>query len=94
MSKNIGILHLSDIHACAKNKQTLDRLVEKLKADLDILQSENATEIKFICITGDLIHSGDKDDEEMDIVINSVISPLMEQANREKKDVKVFINSH
>ena len=94
MSKNIGILHLSDIHACAKNKQTLDRLVEKLKADLDILQSENATEIKFICITGDLIHSGDKEDEEMDIVINSVISPLMEYLKLSAENVFIVPGNH
>lgn len=94
MSKNIGILHLSDIHACAKNKQTLDRLVEKLKSDLDILQSENATEIKFICITGDLIHSGDKDDEEMDIVIDSVISPLMEYLKLSAENVFIVPGNH
>lgn len=94
MSKNIGILHLSDIHACAKNKQTLDRLVEKLKSDLDILQSENATEIKFICITGDLIHSGDKDDEEMDIVINSVISPLIEYLKLSAENVFIVPGNH
>lgn len=40
-------------------------------------------EINCVCLVGAKYHMAD-----------FPISPLMEQANREKKDVKVFINSH
>lgn len=78
MEKNIGILHLSDIHANVDNQQTIVRLVEQLKNDLKKIMEENATEIKAICITGDLIRSGDNAEKEMEIVLDSLIHPVME----------------
>ena len=94
MKKNIGILHLSDIHACANNEKSLYNLVELLKTDLDKLAIECDTEIEAICITGDLINSGDNIDAEMDIALNTVIHPVIQHLNLSEDRVFVVPGNH
>lgn len=48
MEKNIGILHLSDIHANQNNQKTIGRLVEQLLIDLDKVVTENGISIQAI----------------------------------------------
>ena len=61
MNERFGILHLSDIHASTKTKTTIQRLVEQLITDLQNIQKNHSVQIRMICISGDLIHSGDTD---------------------------------
>lgn len=67
MDKRIGILHLSDTHISSKNKTTIDRLVALLQKDITLIQKEKCVDIKVVCISGDLINSGDNADVELDI---------------------------
>ena len=94
MKKNIGILHLSDIHACVESEKSLYDLVELLKADLDKVLGECETEIGAICITGDLINSGDNIDFEMDIALNAIIQPIMQHLNLSEDRVFVVSGNH
>ena len=62
MNERFGILHLSDIHASEKSKVTIQRLVGLLKTDIQTMQERHNVSIKMICISGDLINSGDDAD--------------------------------
>lgn len=94
MEKKLGILHLSDIHASARNQQTITRLTDQLKKDLQQITEENSTEINSICITGDLIHSGDNAESEMDIVLNALIYPVMECLGVTEECVYIVPGNH
>lgn len=94
MKKKIGILHLSDIHACAENNKSLCDLVEVLKNDLDRITAESETDIDVICVTGDLINSGDNMDDEMDIAVSTVIQPVMQHLNLSEDRVFVVPGNH
>ena len=94
MEKNIGILHLSDIHASSKNQQTVVRLVEQLKTDLKKLMDENSIDISAICVTGDLIQSGDNADKEIEIVIDSLLTPLLDFLDLTADSVYIVPGNH
>ena len=94
MEKNIGILHLSDIHANQNNQKTIVRLAEQLMIDLQKVISENNISIQSICITGDLIHSGDNADEEMSIVLEDLITPLLNLLHLSESDVFIVPGNH
>lgn len=94
MKKNIGILHLSDIHACTENKRSLSDLVELLKTDLDKIAEESQTEIHAICITGDLINAGDNIDTEMDVALDTIIHPIMQHLNLSEERIFVVPGNH
>ena len=59
MNERLGILHLSDIHASAKSKVKIQRLVERLKADIQTIQERRNVLIKIICIRACLKKGGD-----------------------------------
>lgn len=94
MEKNIGIIHLSDIHASLNNKNKLERLVKSLKKDLTEVKNEYSLDIKFICITGDLINSGDMSEEQLETVLNTVIQPLIEFLNISENNVFIVAGNH
>lgn len=94
MNKNLGILHLSDIHASLKNKTKLQRLLSLLQADISTLIKNNNIDIKFVCITGDLINSGDNSNEELDVVFEIVIEPLMEFLNITENNILIVPGNH
>lgn len=94
MNERIGILHLSDIHACAENKVTIQHLVELLKKDIQTIQHEKNVTIKMACITGDLINSGDNADEELDIVYDAVVQPLMNLLNLDGSHFFIVAGNH
>lgn len=94
MEKNIGIIHLSDIHASSENKNKICKLVSLLKNDLHKLSKENNIEIKFLCITGDLINSGDLSDEQFEIVLSCVIQPLTEHLQIPDDSVFIVAGNH
>lgn len=77
MNKQIGILHLSDIHAHSESKAKIFRLTKLLVQDLSHIQTTYNTSIDAVCISGDLINSGDNSDYELDIVLTELIQPLM-----------------
>ena len=91
---NIGILHLSDIHACQKNEKDLDDLVVSLKKDLEILLERNHVKIGLICLTGDLINSGDNSDEEILIVYEHLLRPLIEYLHLSNDNVFIVPGNH
>ena len=78
MDNRFGILHLSDIHACVNNQVTLQGLVKHLISDIEKVQTEYNVTIKVVCISGDLINSGDNSDEELEIILQDFLQPLME----------------
>ena len=94
MKNNIGILHLSDIHACTVNKRSLADLVELLKTDLDKIAEESQTEIQAICITGDLINAGDNIDTEMDVAFDTIIHPIMQHLSLSEDRIFVVPGNH
>ena len=76
---NIGILHFSDIHASVESQNKITKLCELLKSDIKKLKEEHDTKVELVCITGDLINSGDNSDEELSLVFDCVIKPLMDE---------------
>ena len=94
MEKRIGILHISDIHAQEKNKKKLSLLKELLLRDAKDLQVLYNTEIKAICITGDLINSGDSSETELDLVLSELIIPLMQGLGLTEDNIFVVPGNH
>ena len=94
MNERLGILHLSDIHACAKSKVTIQRLVDRLKTDIQTIQVQQNVSIKIICISGDLINSGDNSDEELHIVFEEFLKPLMEMLKLDKEFIFIVAGNH
>ena len=94
MKKRIGILHISDIHAQEKNKKKLSLLKELLLRDATDLQVLYNTEIKAICITGDLINSGDLSETELDLVLSELIIPLMQGLGLTEDNIFVVPGNH
>ena len=80
MNKRIGILHLSDTHISEKNKITIDRLIASLEKDITSIQNEMCVDIKIVCISGDLINSGDNADVELEIASKSFFATFNENA--------------
>lgn len=94
MDKRLGILHLSDIHVSKENKTTIQRLVEHLKADLTSLQDRHNVSVKMICISGDLINSGDNADEELEIALEVFLQPLMEALQLDETSIFIVPGNH
>ena len=94
MNERLGILHLSDIHASAKSKTTLHRLVEQLKKDIHAVQKNHNVKIQMVCISGDLINSGDNSDEELNIVLEELLQPLMDLLALDEKNIFVVAGNH
>ena len=92
--KNIGILHLSDIHANTSSKEKIDRLLDLMISDLKILKQEYSTKIEAICISGDLINSGDNSDTELDLVFDHLIAPLMEKLHIKEDAIFIVPGNH
>ena len=94
MNERFGILHLSDIHASEKSKVTIQRLVGLLKADILTMQERHNVSIKMICISGDLINSGDEADVQLDIILEELLQPLMDLLNLDEKSIFVVAGNH
>lgn len=94
MDKEIGILHLSDIHAHSESKVTISRLTKLLIEDLERIQSEYNTHIGTVCISGDLINSGDNAESELDIVLTELIQPIMNALKLDEKSFFIVPGNH
>lgn len=94
MNERFGILHLSDIHASEKTKVTIQRLVGLLKTDILDMQERYNVSIKMICITGDLINSGDDADIQLGIILDELLQPLMDVFNLDEKSIFVVAGNH
>lgn len=94
MGQNIGILHLSDIHASSSSKTTVQRLVKLLQEDLLEMKKTHNFSVDAICITGDLIASGDCAEEELPIVYSDFIQPLLESENISESKIFVVPGNH
>ena len=91
MDNQIGILHLSDIHAQISSRATITKLTKLLINDLTQIQFEQNTFIKVVCISGDLINSGDNSDTELDIVLTELIQPLINALNLDETHFFSFL---
>lgn len=94
MNERFGILHLSDIHASEKSKATIQRLVDLLKSDIQTMQARHNVSIKMICISGDLINSGDDADAQLVIILEELLQPLMDLLNLDEKNIFVVAGNH
>lgn len=94
MNGQIGILHLSDIHACATTRSKLNKLMKCLVDDLQHLQLENGVDVDMVCISGDLINSGDNADEEIEIIFSELIQPLMETLGLNEERFFIVAGNH
>ena len=94
MNEQFGILHLSDIHASEKSKVTIQHLVDLLKTDLLAVQDRYNVPIKIICISGDLINSGDNSTVELDIILSDLLQPLMDMFNLDEKSIFMVAGNH
>lgn len=94
MEKRIGILHLSDIHISSKSKETICRLIEHLKTDISHIQEEKNVEIKMVCISGDLINSGDNACAELEIALEVFLQPLMDMLGLNEKSFFIVPGNH
>lgn len=94
MNKRIGILHLSDAHISLKNKSTIERLIALLQKDIALVQEEMCVDIKMVCISGDLINSGDNADEELDIALESFLQPLMDMLKLKEDSIFLVPGNH
>lgn len=91
---NIGILHLSDIHFCQENKETIIQLLDRLKTDLSNICSNEQLKIRLICITGDLINSGFKHDEEFKLFQEHFYLPLLSFLHLDGTSVFIVPGNH
>lgn len=94
MGERLGILHLSDVHACSENKTTIQRLTDHLKTDLKEIQERHNVSIKMVCISGDLINSGDMHNEDLEIVFDTLLKPLMDMLNLTERNVYIVAGNH
>lgn len=94
MDNRFGILHLSDIHACVNNQVTLQGLVKHLISDIEKVQTEYNVTIKVVCISGDLINSGDNSDEELEIILQDFLQPLMEFLSIDETHIFIVAGNH
>lgn len=94
MDRKIGILHLSDIHASEKNKDILAALIPPIINDLDKNVLNEKIQISAMCLTGDLINSGDNEKQEMEIVFDTVISPLAEHLGLSHENIFIIPGNH
>lgn len=94
MDKRIGILHLSDIHTSLKSRATIQRLIDLLRTDIRTLTETHNIEIKIVCISGDLINSGDDADAELDIALEVFLQPLMEMLQLNEKSIFIVAGNH
>lgn len=92
--ENIGILHLSDIHANISSIEKIDHLLNTLLNDLNDLKQEYNTKIQAVCISGDLIDSGDNADTELNLVFYHLIAPLMEELHIAEDAIFVVPGNH
>ena len=92
--ENIGILHLSDIHANIDSKKKIDHLLNAMLDDLNDLKQEYNTRIEAVCISGDLINSGDNSDTELGIVFDNLIAPLMKKLHITEKAIFIVPGNH
>lgn len=91
---NIGILHISDIHTSVKSQNKITELCELLKSDIKKLKDEHDTKVELVCITGDLINSGDNSDEELSLVFDCVIKPLMDELSLKEERFFIVPGNH
>lgn len=91
---NIGILHISDIHASVESQNKITKLCELLKSDIKKLKDEHDTKVELVCITGDLINSGDNSDEELLVVFDCVIKPLMDELSLKEERFFIVPGNH
>ena len=94
MDNQIGILHLSDIHAQSRSRSTIAKLTKLLINDLIQIQNMYNTSIKAVCISGDLINSGDNSDIELDIVLTELIQPIMNALSLDETHIFVVPGNH
>lgn len=94
MGQNIGILHLSDIHASRNSRTTVQRLVKLLQEDLLEMKKTHNFSVDAICVTGDLIASGDCAEEELQIVYSDFIQPLLESESISEDKIFVVPGNH
>ncbi len=94
MGQNIGILHLSDIHVSSSSKSTVQRLVKLLQEDLLKMKEAHDFSVDAICITGDLISSGDCAEEELQIVLSDFIQPLLESEAISENKIFIVPGNH
>lgn len=92
--KDIGILHLSDVHICKANSERVKKLVDLLKNDIHLLQEANKIKVRLVCITGDLINAGDNYNEELDLITDLLITPLMEFLGLSEESIFVVPGNH
>jgi predicted MPP superfamily phosphohydrolase len=94
VEKRIGILHLSDIHSSEQTAQKIKQLTDSLQEDIRNLQKSDNVDIQLVCITGDLINSGDRSDTELDIVLDSLIAPLMTDFQIKEDHIFIVAGNH
>lgn len=94
MEQNIGILHLSDIHISKKNKVTIKKLVDLLLKDIETLKQDFDVSIDAICITGDLISCGDNAKEELEMIWDDFIQPILASQGLNESNVFIVPGNH
>lgn len=94
MEKHIGILHVSDIHMCEKDCVKISRLVEKLKEDVLNLKEAHNVDITCICISGDLINSGDNSEQELQLWLDYFLQPIMDFLGINETNVFIVPGNH
>lgn len=77
-----------------RKKNDIPNLVQRLLDDVKSLQDKNEIEVKIICITGDLIQSGDNADVELPLFKNLVLSPLQKNLNISDEYVYIIAGNH
>ena len=94
MEQNIGILHLSDIHASKNSKTNIKRLVDLLLQDIETLKQLHNVTVNIICLTGDLIQSGDNSQDELEIICDEFIQPLLKSQKIDENMVFIVPGNH
>lgn len=92
--EHIGILHLSDIHFCKENQETIVNMLDRLKDDLSMVCGEEQIAIRAICLTGDLINRGCDHVQDFNCFIDVFLLPLIDSLGLDFNGVFVVPGNH
>lgn len=92
--RQIGILHLSDIHLCDENAEKISQLLTALNHDLDIVSQSDDIEIQAICLTGDVINRGSEHASTFTVFERIFLAPLLSKLHLDYSSVFMIPGNH
>lgn len=88
----ISILHLSDLHMSKERLVDIKIVLNALFEDVQHFHEEEP--IDYVCFTGDLIQRGDRAEEQFELVLDHLITPLSQRLGLAADSIFVIPGNH